>query len=268
MSVTIVNLKTTGYQASTEEMEKYKVYSRVSFNINPHAKFDAYGSVGVEFFREYTRDTHAMLGKLGFKGVDFEKFEAKAKTGGACLTVTRGEESLYLHPTQISGIIENKSLKEVKEVLAGSALFDLWEGTSHDMVDMPTTDAIDLVRRNKDSIATALLNIAATTRVNKFMRMADCLNNVASYYSYNKCLKITGENGLLSALYVNDSHREVISAVFNEVGSVVNELVESGKLVKVDHNGVAYIRALNKTELKKWAAEQRSIGMFEERKSA
>ena len=151
----------------------------------------------------------------------------------------KGGESLHVHPNIISGVLKKNNVKVIAERLANSETFNLtWVDLYRDVYDISDDEYMEKLKPKTNEVIEFLLRNCKTPRVNKY------------HYYYqieHTCVSAIGLPRT-NVIYYKADDDEVAKKF---VRDIVEKLSDFGWLIIDEWNGNTYVRAANKTEIKK-----------------
>lgn len=141
------------------------MYKKVYFRI--HTPIYYKSSYGVGFNNDQDRskfDTEAVNVFLN------DGWEVKEpRTSGGCYTVSKDKQELYLHPQSFSGVILEKNIPYIEELLNNNNVFrfektDIYE----DVFDITDEEYLSMLESKRSSIELDLLELFKTKRSNLY----------------------------------------------------------------------------------------------------
>lgn len=133
-------------------------YIRVYFRIDTY-KFDYHGFFETDKDRfNFYEDVERVFKSIGWS------FKSQV--------VANGNENLYIHPQEFSGLVRKNNVKVIAEILENNKTFTCnWVDLYEDYFDLSDSDYVKYLDARKDSIVSNILYYCKTTRKTKFYRM-------------------------------------------------------------------------------------------------
>lgn len=158
-----------------------------------------------------------------------------------CNIVIKGNDCLYLHPMNFSGVVLSSSIDHIKKIISQANIFSCRSVDTYEPVYEITKDEyIKLLEERKEEILDKLIGTFKTKRSNLYI--IDTYS-VISNISKNYTLSYIDTNSL-----TNINHEGNIASTF--ITKLFNNLVEQRLILEADtRNGKGY-RSLNAKELK------------------
>ena len=156
-----------------------------------------------------------------------------------CGYITKGKQTLYLHPQNFSGEILKNEVKQIAEALEKHKTFYLRWVDLYDTVYDITDDEYEKFLTTKDNeIRKFLFENCQTKRVNQFLCTFDVCRRIADKVRLRRLGLNDGRNG---------SGGQTVDYIQKNIKAMIND----GFLVSTIINGGMYIRSINKIEQKK-----------------
>ena len=166
-------------------------------------------------------------------------------SSGACDTAVKGKQELYLHPMMASGPVLPEEIPQIEQVLRGASTVRLRETrTFKEYQDMSDAEYRSYLESRKDDMTAAILDRFRTKRRNLYVTGA-AADRIAAPFVIPRI----------------DSRNRPIDAAEQYVGSLINELIEEGRLVTADTRHGLGIRTAVKSELAQMEGQQAMGGM-------
>lgn len=168
---------------------------------------------------------------------------------------TKGKSSLYLHPQNFSGVCENSEREILQNAFNDAQFFKCTGIDVYDEVfDMSDDMYLDKLEEQKEAIEADLLELFTTKQSNLYINLQAVEEKISSKYSIKRLAisEAPSYNGL-------DSRTKDICSSF--VSDVVDELINSGKLVSSRTKRGLGFRAATKDELQKLESENTQIAL-------
>lgn len=207
-------------------------YANVHFRIDakhykyPFTEYEGYD----EDVEAYNNEVASIFNSIGWK-IKEDKYNI------GCETRVNGEENLYIHPQDFSGIVLKNNIKNVYEALENAATFELRHvniyETHYIMDDAEYKKKLDLV---KDNIKEELINMFVTKRKNLYVNEYS-IKDIVNKFIINRV-----------GVKEDINHR---GFTHEYMVNILNELVELGYILKNIINNTSCYRTINKAEQKK-----------------
>lgn len=182
-------------------------FRQVYFRITSGYKYgDCWQSPQAEHaFREESRSLFTEMGWV----------LEQSKTSGICDTARRGQQELYLHPMNFSGVVDVKEIPRIETALAKATTF-LFRNTDiyEEYLDLNDEEYWAMLETNRDKVIAAILSRYRTKRCNLYIVESQVLQIARNFTIHRLSDK-------------EDQHN--IANLF--VHSLVDQLVEQGCLV-------------------------------------
>ena len=202
-------------------------YRKVYFRIRSSYQYDSgWPDEGAErAFREESRRL--------FQSAGWELHPAREDSGSSD-TVTRGQQDLYLHPMNFSGVIRTDEIPRLQALMAGAQTFQC-QGVDCCERYWELTDAEYLAQleARRGEIIEAILERYQTKRKNLYVTGPAELN-VAKRFSVHRLCDKDGKNNLANRY----------------VGELVERLIQEGRLVTAETRNGLGIRTATGAELR------------------
>ena len=215
------------------KMTKFK---KVYFRINTPSYYKNKHGVGFEN-QESGDQFKEQITKL-FLNDGWKIEDKKYSTSNSCNTVIKDKQSLYLHPQSLSGVILEKNILYIENLLSNSDLFkfervDIYE----DIYDLSDNDYLELLKSNQSEIEKEILEAYKTKRKNLYITDTwNPLQNILKNYKVERLKK-----------YMGISSSDIDYKFMNEL---FESLAIQNKIVSAEcKNGLGY-RTINKAEQK------------------
>lgn len=159
----------------------FRIYSRYQPNFGWLSEKDA-----AEFHEESRRL---------FQSTGWELHIVKDRTG-VCDTVTKGQQDLYLHPMNFSGIIEMGEIPEIQKLLNGAKSFSCCGVDCYERYWELSDEAyLAQLESKREEITQAILERCRTKRKNLFMTGSIALH-IAQKFSVHRVCDKNGKHDL------------------------------------------------------------------------
>lgn len=156
-----------------------------------------------------------------------------------CGYITKGKQSLYLHPQNFSGEILKNEVKAIAEVLQKHNTFYLrWVDLYDTVYDISDSEYEEYLNGKDEEIRKVLFENYGTTRTNKF------------YYVFDVCRSLS-DKFRLRRVGLNDGRNTGAGQTIAHIAKLIDKMITEGSLVGAESNGNKFFRSLNKTEQKK-----------------
>lgn len=161
----------------------------------------------------------------------------EARYSSSCPTVEYGKSSLYLHPMDASGAIEDNLVNHISELLTKGKTFSLNSVDVYEEIfDVSDNDYYDYLDTNSFEIMDELKKEFTTTRKNLYI----------SYPSF--IIEKVKEKYHIPRLNGNFLGRSSSDIEWKFVADLFKQMVEYGEFIIVEKNGVKYYRTKKKGE--------------------
>ena len=149
----------------------------------------------------------------------------------------KGKAHLYVHPDSLSGSVLKNDVRSIAEALSNRETFSMRWVNLHDTVyDYTDIEYKSYLETRADDIKAYILKHAKTTRRQFFVRSGDIVMNAGLSVRRKRIEKT--DSGIIEG---DRMETEVVSAI-------IEELINTGYLVKFERDNELYIRTINKTE--------------------
>lgn len=166
------------------------------------------------------------------------------RSSGVCDSAVKGKQDLYLHPMMVSGVMLQDEVGAVEQILQNGTTFRLREIRGVDEYqDMEDDDYRVYLESKHDEIETAILDRYRTKRRNLYV----------TGYTTSSIAK------LFEIKRVQSAHKSGDMAE-GYVGQLIQELIESGKLVTAETRHGTGIRTATASELAQPIPGQQAMG--------
>ena len=211
-------------------------YGNEYVNIHFRIETNGYGYPSFSFTEEDRKSFDENIAKV------FTTLGWKCKNGsynGCCATWINGKSHLYMHPQDFSGEVLKNEVKVIAEALADNKAFRLrWVDLYETVYDITDDEYKEILVGKEEDIKSAVLEMCKTKRTNQYYYMSDVVRNISRMFRVKRIDKTDEEN------YGGGVIGEYIA-------SVINFLIGTGYLVKIEMDGNILIRTINKTEQKR-----------------
>lgn len=208
--------------------EYAKVYFRINCPLYMRGKYSCSFDCKEDHLI-FDRDVEEVFTKLGWK-VD------KFPDGGCCMEISKGKQSLYLHPQSFSGCVQKNEVGKIAETLRSqNSSFKLeWVDVYENIYDVTDEEYKAMLLQKKEKAQELILEKAKTTRRSFFVNREDVEDRVSLKIRVNR---------------VREKGAPVVDLITPEfVKGLVDGLIAEGLIIPC---GDKLIRSANKTELKK-----------------
>jgi len=166
------------------------------------------------------------------------KVTVPARSSGSAMTATKGVQKLYLHPQSFSGVVAERTIKEIEGALKGAATF---KHTSTDVIedvyDITTEEYLEMLNRVKSLVEDELLIAYKTKRSNLYHVGVGLCNRIAKGIE----LKRAGDS-------CNGIKEDGVASAF--VVEMMENMVKDGRIIRGQARTGAAYRTANAKELK------------------
>lgn len=143
-------------------------YKQVYFRINTPSYYHK-GGVGFPTPEDSAKFQRSTLDIFLAAGWQVEGKEVKPGSG-RCNEVCKDKQKLYLHPQQISGIVDESQIKDIENILKGSDVFTLAKTDVYEEVfDLSDEEYLGVLESKREEIKKDLLVAFQTKRRNLFI---------------------------------------------------------------------------------------------------
>lgn len=155
------------------------------------------------------------------------------------MNVENGNEGLFIHPLDISGIILKKNVKQIAEALNGCKTIKIrWVDIYDDVYDITDDEYADYLETQKEKVIDYILHNYGTTRTRFY------------YYTNSICSAIARR--IERKRVNNDGYKWNVrtnTQAYFFIEKIIKELVNQGYMVSIRDG--ERVRVINKTEQKK-----------------
>lgn len=184
------------------------------------------GDYAAEQFRDETRSLFEEAG-----------WALQPGGNGACDTVTKGKQELYLHPMNFSGVIREESIPDLEALMRGAHSFQCYATDCYEeYLDMSNDEYLEFLESKREEIVSRLLEVCRTKRRNLF-RTGPVAGSVADCFSVHRLCDKQNINGLGNRF----------------VSEVMEQLIAEGRLVTAHTRQGEGVRTATAQELGKQA---------------
>jgi hypothetical protein len=157
----------------------------------------------------------------------------------SCGYITKGKQTLYLHPQNFSGEVLKNEVKAIAETLETQETFNLrWVDLYETIYDITNEEYEEFLITKNNEIRKLLFEKCKTKRVNQYRYAYDVCRSVADAIKLRRVGLEDGRHG---------GGGQTIDYILN----IIKMMDEEGFLKSYIDNGCTYIRSINKTEQKK-----------------
>ena len=202
-------------------------YQSTYFRIRSRYQFDSgWPDEGAErAFREESRTL--------FQSAGWELHPARADSGSSD-TVTKGQQDLYLHPMNFSGVIRTDEIPRLQALLAGAQTFQFQGVDCYERYwDLTDAAYLERLEAQREEIIEAILERYQTKRKNLYVT-GPAERSIVKQFSVHRLCDKDGKNNLANRY----------------VGELVEQLIQEGQLVTAETRNGRGIRAAVGTELR------------------
>lgn len=206
---------------------------------NTHIRIEAkgYGYPSFSFSEEDRAEFYDTVLEV-FEGLGWKV----DRMGGAgfCMDISKGKQTLYLHPQDFSGELLKNDIKKIVEALSGHDCFSVrWVDLYDTVYDISDDDYAAFLETKRAEIRKYLFEHCGTKRVNQFYRLYDVKVSAANKYKLRRINKDEGYN-------------HCGQQTLNFVQGVIDSMISERLLIYAENNGYSLVRSPNKTEQKKF----------------
>ena len=208
-------------------------------------KEDEYTSVHFRIETYDFDDPHGIFkttkGKEDFDKEKIDVFKSLGwhiKSEAYCMDVVNGNETLYLHPQDFSGIVLKRNVKKIAEALKKNNTFEIrWVDIYDTVYDITDEEYEKYLETRRDYTRKILFLGGKTKRTNKYYFKSSLVDPIARQIRLPR----------IGCRSVYDPNKGAIDFV----NKCIYEMVKEGYLVEAKDDRYEYIRSRNKTEMKK-----------------
>lgn len=180
---------------------------------------------------DFKEESHRLFQNAGWA------LHAEPLHSGVSDTVTKGQQELYLHPMNFSGVVLEEEIPQLQVLLSQEETFqcyavDLYE----EYLELSDEEYWALLESRREEIVTAIMDQFRTKRKNLFITGVTGLD-IAEKYSVKR---VCDKNGRKNKAYLF-------------VSGLIDQLIKEGRLVTADTKRGPGIRTATKEELKRLA---------------
>lgn len=206
-------------------------YSSVYFNIDTQGYGYPNFCLAYEDRMAFDKDIVEVFTALGWK------CETEAYNG-CCAEWYKGKSHLYMHPQQFSGEVMKNEVKAIAEALTKRMSIKLrWVDLRDTVYDMTDVEYEEILTAKDEEIKSAILEIAKTTRTNKFVYIYDVARCIADKFRIRR-------------IGLDDGKNYGAGQTAKHIITVIQTLISEGYIVTPSADNTEYIRTINKTEQK------------------
>ena len=202
-------------------------YREVYFRIRSSYRYDSgWPDKGVEHaFRDETRTL--------FQSAGWELHPAREDSSSSDI-VTKGQQDLYLHPMNFSGVIQTDEIPRLQELLEGAQTFQCQGVDCYERYwELSDEEYMVQLEARRDEIIEAILERYQTKRKNLYVTGPAELS-IAKQFSVHRLCDKDGKNNLANRY----------------VGELVERLIREGRLVTAETRNGLGIRTAAGEELR------------------
>ena len=202
-------------------------YREVYFRIRSSYQYDSYWPDEKDA-QSFQAETRALFQKAGWE------LHPSRERSGVCDTVTKGQQNLYLHPMNFSGVIRTDEIPRLQALLAGAQTFQCegvdcyeryWELTDEEYMAQLEARRVEIIE--------AILERYQTKRKNLYVT-GPAEQSIVKQFSVHRLCDKDGKNDLANRY----------------VGELVEQLIQEGQLVTAETRNGRGIRTAVGTELR------------------
>ena len=202
-------------------------YQSTYFRIRSRYQFDSgWPDVGAE--RAFREESRAL-----FLSAGWELHPARADSSSSD-TVTKGQQELYLHPMNFSGVIRSDEIPRLQALLAGAQTFQCQGVDCYERYwDLTDAAYLERLEAQREEIIEAILERYQTKRKNLYVT-GPAERSIVKQFSVHRLCDKDGKNNLANRY----------------VGELVEQLIQEGQLVTAETRNGRGIRTAVGTELR------------------
>lgn len=153
-------------------------------------------------------------------------------SSGVCDTVIKGQQELYLHPMNFSGVVSEDEIPQIEAILAQATTFRC-DGTDRyeEYLDLSDEDYWTLLKSRKEEIIAAILEQYKTKRRNLY-KVGEAALGIAQRFTVHRLCDKEGNRNKAN-LYVSQ---------------LINELIADGRLITAHTKSGTGIRTATEKE--------------------
>ena len=149
-------------------------------------------------------------------------------------TVTKGQQDLYLHPMNFSGIIRTDEIPRLQALLEGAQTFQCQGVDCYERYwELTDAEYLAQLESKREEITQAILERYQTKRKNLYVTGSAVLS-IAKKFSVHRLCDKDGKNNLANRY----------------VGELVEQLIQDGRLVTAETKNVLGIRTVAGAEIR------------------
>lgn len=198
-------------------------YQSTYFRIRSRYQFDSgWPDEGAE--RAFREESRAL-----FQSAGWELHPARADSGSSD-TVTKGQQELYLHPMNFSGVIQTDEIPRLQALLEGAHTFQCQGVDCYERYwDFTDAAYLERLEAQREEIIEAILERYQTKR-----KTGPAERSIVKQFSVHRLCDKDGKNNLANRY----------------VGELVEQLIQEGQLVTAETRNGRGIRTAVGTELR------------------
>ena len=202
-------------------------YQSTYFRIRSRYQFDSgWPDEGAE--RAFREESRAL-----FQSAGWELHPARADSGSSD-TVTKGQQDLYLHPMNFSGVIRTDEIPRLQALLAGAQTFQCQGVDCYERYwDLTDAAYLERLEAQREEIIEAILERYQTKRKNLYVT-GPAEQSIVKQFSVHRLCDKDGKNNLANRY----------------VGELVEQLIQEGQLVTAETKNGRGIRTATGAELR------------------
>lgn len=202
-------------------------YQSTYFRIRSRYQFDSgWPDEGAE--RAFREESRAL-----FQSAGWELHPARADSGSSD-TVTKGQQDLYLHPMNFSGVIRTDEIPRLQALLAGAQTFQCQGVDCYERYwDLTDAAYLERLEAQREEIIEAILERYQTKRKNLYVT-GPAERSIVKQFSVHRLCDKDGKNNLANRY----------------VGELVEQLIQEGQLVTAETKNGRGIRTATGAELR------------------
>ena len=202
-------------------------YQSTYFRIRSRYQFDSgWPDEGAE--RAFREESRAL-----FQSAGWELHPAREDSGSSD-TVTKGQQDLYLHPMNFSGVIRTDEIPRLQALMAGAQTFQCQGVDCYERYwELTDAEYLAQLEARREEIIEAILERYQTKRKNLYVTDPAELS-IAKQFSVHRLCDKDGKNNLANRY----------------VGELVERLIQEGRLVTAETRNGLGIRTATGAELR------------------
>lgn len=203
-------------------------YQSTYFRIRSQYQFDSgWPDEGAE--RAFREESRAL-----FQSAGWELHPARADSSSSD-TVTKGQQELYLHPMNFSGVIRSDEIPRLQALLAGAQTFQCQGVDCYERYwDLTDAAYLERLEAQREEIIEAILERYQTKRKNLYVT-GPAERSIVKQFSVHRLCDKDGKNNLANRY----------------VGELVEQLIQEGQLVTAETKNGRGIRTATGAELRR-----------------